>query len=165
MMKLWYIMLPILLIIASLGLASCTGDEKTVVTTPTSTPVATTSTSEITEEPPEYTHQIPMIGELGVNEYSTKIPGQSTILPRAYPGAPPFVPHSLSGLVITKDQLPCLTCHLQGLSLGTDHTATKIHESHYIDLPTGIKSQDIQPIRYNCLICHVPQSLKNTPLE
>lgn len=78
-MKSWYIMLPLLLIIASMGFVACTGGE----------------------DAQEYTHNIPT-GELGINEYSTDPPGQSTVLPRAYPGAPPFVPHSLAGLVITK---------------------------------------------------------------
>jgi nitrate reductase cytochrome c-type subunit len=138
-MKLQYKILPILLIIASLWLASCTDKE--------------------------YTHETLATGELGINQYSTQPPGQSAVLPREYPGAPPFVPHSLSGLTITKDKNPCLTCHVQGVSFGPDHTATKIPESHYIDIPTGNKSQDIQPIRYNCVICHIPQSAETHPLE
>ena len=141
-MKSWYKMLPVLLIIVSMGFLSCTGGE----------------------DAQEYTHNI-LTGELGINEYSTDPPGQSTVLPRAYPGAPPFVPHSLAGLVITKDQLPCLGCHLVGLSYGPDHAATRIPESHYTDLPTGTKSEDIQLIRFNCLLCHVPQSPENLPLN
>jgi cytochrome c-type protein NapB len=141
-MKSWYIVLPLLLVIASLGFAACTGGG----------------------DGQEYTHNI-LIGELGINEYSTNPPGKSTILPRAYIGAPPFVPHSLADLVITKDQLPCLVCHLAGLSFGTGHTATRIPESHYTDLSTGEKSENIQLIRFNCLLCHVPQSAENLPVE
>lgn len=160
MIKLRYIMLPILLIIASLGLASCTDGETTATTTPTSTPVTTTQTTTTT--PPEYTHQILTTGKLGVNEYSTDMPGQSTILPREYPGAPPFIPHNLSGLVIQKDIHSCFLCHTTGLSFGPDHTATMIPESHYTDILTGTQSDSIQGTRYNCLLCHVQQSLTTT---
>ena len=125
-MKSWYVMLPLLLVIASLGFVACTGGG----------------------DDQEYTHSI-LTGELGINEYSTLLPGQSTLLPRAYPGAPPFIPHSLAGLEISKDILPCLTCHLAGFSYGPDHTATRIPESHYTDLPTGEKSESIQLNRYN----------------
>ena len=164
MIKSIYKISLVLLIIATLVLASCTGKEKVVEKPPPSTPVEPTTPSEKAEDTrEEYTHQILATGELGINEYSTKPPGQSSILPREYPGAPPLIPHSPSGLTITKDRNPCLGCHIQGVSLGPDHTATKIPESHYIDIPTGEKSQDIQPIRYNCTICHIPQSSETPP--
>ena len=166
-MKLRYIIPLILLIIANLGIASCTDEETTATTTPTSTTVTTTSTPTTTiltptATPPEYTHQILTMGELGINEYSPNMPGQSTILPREYPGAPPFIPHNLSGLVIQKDIHSCFLCHTTGLSFGPDHTATMIPESHYIDIPTGTQSDNIQGVRYNCLLCHVQQSLTTT---
>ena len=150
-------MLPILLTMTSLVLASSAGSEKSVET------LASTETAEDAQK--EYTHLILATGELGVIEYSTKPPGQSSILPREYPGDPPVIPHILSGLTITKDQNPCLTCHIQGVSFGPDHTTTKIPESPYIDIPTGTKSQDIQTIRDNCVICHVPQSPEEPPLK
>lgn len=168
-MKSWNKLLPVLLIIISLVLASCAGTEKPVETptpmetpTPAETPASTGKTEDTQEE---YTHQILATGELGINEYSDKPPGQSTLLPREYPGAPPVIPHSLKGFTIAKDQHPCLACHVQGMSFSPDHTATKIPESHYTDIPTGTKSQDIQPLRYNCLICHVPQSPDEPPVK
>ncbi|MFC1865895.1 nitrate reductase cytochrome c-type subunit [Chloroflexota bacterium] len=105
------------------------------------------------------------IGELIINEYTDKVPGQSIKLPRAYPGAPPFIPHSLSELVINNSTNSCFLCHITGLSYGPDHTATIIPESHYTDIFTGTLSEEIQGLRYNCLLCHVPQSPENPPLE
>ena len=174
-MKLRYTILPLLLIIACLGIAACTGEQTATTSTPTTTtpaqttmtppPTTATTTQTQTTSTPEYTHKILTIGGLVINEYTDKLPGQSTILPRAYPGAPPFIPHSLSGLVINKSANSCLTCHATGLSYGPDHTATIIPESHYTDILTGTLSEDIQGTRYNCLLCHVPQSPENPPLE
>jgi nitrate reductase cytochrome c-type subunit len=106
----------------------------------------------------KYQHEILATGDVGDNVYESAPPGQSDVLEREYPGAPPLIPHNISGLVITKDENSCLTCHTQGISLGPDHTATKIPESHYIDIPTGTRSESLQGMRYNCLLCHLPQS-------
>jgi cytochrome c-type protein NapB len=112
----------------------------------------------------KYIHQTLATDEVGANEYISSPPGQSTILEREYPGAPPLIPHSLDGLAITKDGNSCLTCHVDGLSLGPGHTATAIPESHYIDPVSGSRSEDIQAMRYNCLLCHVPQTTATPPL-
>ncbi len=113
----------------------------------------------------EYIHQTLATDEVGANEYISSPPGQSTIIEREYPGAPPLVPHSLDGLEITKDANTCLTCHIDGLSFGPGHTATAIPESHYTDAVSGIRSEDIQAIRYNCLLCHTPQTTATPPLK
>lgn len=112
-----------------------------------------------------YLHQTLASGDLGINEYSRAAPGSSEILPREYPGAPPFVPHSLDGLTITKDANDCVTCHLTGLSFGAGHTATMIPDSHYIEQMDGTRSEDIQDLRYGCLLCHLPQSAEAFPLD
>ena len=112
-----------------------------------------------------YIHQTLATGEVGANEYSVAAPGTSEILPREYPGAPPIIPHSLDGLTITKDANPCLGCHASGLSLGDGHTATKIPESHYIDQMDGTRTEELQGMRYNCLLCHLPQSPEAFPLD
>lgn len=94
----------------------------------------------------------------GTNEYATSPPGQSSVLDREDPGAPPLIPNSIVGLAVTKDQNACLTCHEPGLSLGPDHIAVKVPESHFIDLSTGLRSETLQGTRYCCLLCHIPQS-------
>ena len=112
-----------------------------------------------------YNHSILATGEPGINQYPDRPPGQSTILPRAYVGAPPFIPHSLKGLVISQDNISCFMCHLTGMSLSVGHVATKIPESHYSDLSSGIKSTGIQGMRYNCFTCHISQSSEKAPVD
>lgn len=112
----------------------------------------------------EYIHQTLATDEVGANEYISSPPGQSTIIEREYLGAPPLIPHNLDGLEITKDVNSCLTCHVDGLSFGPDHTATAIPDSHYTDIVSGIRSEGIQSLRYNCLLCHSPQTTETPPL-
>ena len=45
-------------------------------------------------------------------EYRQADPSTSGVLPRAYVGAPPQVPHSLDGMIpITRDSNTCVSCH------------------------------------------------------
>jgi len=122
---------------------------------PAETPVATPD-----EEPPAetITHVILTTDTLGVNEYSKDGAGFSQILPRDYPDAPPQVPHDITEYVITRAVNACLDCHISGASLGESHIATKIPESHYTDITTGVVSEYMNDLRYNCLICHLPKS-------
>lgn len=111
-----------------------------------------------------YVHEVLTTG-VGDNVYSGDPPGSSTVLPREYPGAPPLIPHSTEGLQVTADRNDCVDCHRLGVSFGAGHAATLIPESHYVDVPTGERSEDIQPIRYECLLCHLPQSPEEAPLQ
>jgi nitrate reductase cytochrome c-type subunit len=156
-----------LVIAISVALVSCTTAKKPAAT-PAPSPVVTPApppSKTPKAEVKKYIHQVLATGKVGANEYASSPPGQSTILEREYPGAPPLIPHSLAGLTVTKEQNSCLTCHTQGLSFGPGHTATQIPDSHYIDIPTGTRTQDIQAIRYNCQICHIPQSPETPLLE
>jgi cytochrome c-type protein NapB len=120
--------------------------------------------AETPESDGRYTHGALTTG-IGTNTYSTDPPGSSTLLPREYPGAPPLVPHSLEGLQIDRNQNACMGCHLAGISFGADHTATLIPESHYVDQATGERSDEVQAIRYGCLLCHLPQSPEEAPRQ
>ncbi len=151
------LVLSVLLLMVVFGLSACDTSETPPTETPTTTP-AETSTGTII-------HQTLATGDVGVNEYSSTAPGSSQILPRDYPGAPPHIPHDISGLKIDKDENSCVTCHAQGISFGEGHTATKIPESHYIDIPSGTQSQDLQGLRYNCRLCHLPQSSEEPPVK
>ncbi len=99
-----------------------------------------------------------------VYHYSDAAPGQSKLLPRAYAGAPPQVPHSISDfLPITRDNNMCVACHAQpdlwGRKLDAG-TATPIPPSHYTDrrnAPDTVTDHLINS-RYNCNQCHVPQT-------
>lgn len=99
-----------------------------------------------------------------VYHYGESAPGQSKLLPRAYTGAPPQVPHAISDfLPITRDNNLCVACHAQpdlwGKKLDAG-TATPIPPSHYTDrrnAPDTVTDHLING-RYNCNQCHVPQT-------
>jgi nitrate reductase cytochrome c-type subunit len=112
-----------------------------------------------------YTHQSLATGSPGMVQYNDAQPGQSSPLERAYPGAPPQIPHSITGLAITKDSNPCLGCHQSGMEVSPGHTATKIPDSHYLNPQTGEKGSTVSGRRYVCVSCHVPQSLDEPILQ
>jgi nitrate reductase cytochrome c-type subunit len=136
----------------------------TMTDSPTSTPEATpTAVLEVGTEG-QYVHENLTSGDVGTNEYPSSPPGSSEVLEREYPGAPALIPHSIIDLELTKDRNDCVSCHIVGVSFGTDHTATKIPESHFIDVLTGESSETVQGTRYYCLLCHMSQSTE-TPLR
>ncbi len=103
-------------------------------------------------------------GQPGINRFSGNPPGETTVLDRPYDGAPSLVPHDINGLAINGSENECLDCHMEGLELDEGHTATKIPASHYINEYTKEQKKDqVLGIRYNCLLCHVPQSEEEPP--
>jgi nitrate reductase cytochrome c-type subunit len=62
---------------------------------------------------------------------------ESTLLPRAFEGAPPLIPHDVEG-----EDMACLDCHRLG-----DNDA--VITSH--------------PERVNCRQCHIPQNMDVKP--
>ncbi len=103
-------------------------------------------------------------GKPGINRFSENPPGETTVLDRPYDGAPPMVPHDINGLAINGLENECLDCHMEGLELDEGHTATKIPASHYINEYTKEQKKDqVLGIRYNCFLCHVPQSEEEPP--
>ena len=63
-------------------------------------------------------------------------PGQTTLLPKALEGAPPFIPHDVEA------DMECLDCH----RLGENDAAITPH-----------------PERVNCIQCHIPQNTEIKP--
>jgi cytochrome c-type protein NapB len=108
-----------------------------------------------------------------VYHYSVTPPGQSKLLPRAYLGAPPQVPHDVADfLPITAVNNLCVACHAQPDLWGKKREVgapTPIPPSHYTDqrnAPDKVTDHLINA-RYNCNQCHVPQTdapvlVKNT---
>ena len=99
-----------------------------------------------------------------VYHYSVTPPGQSKLLPRAYLGAPPQVPHDIADyLPITTVSNMCIACHAQPEQWGKKREAgapVPIPPSHYTDrrnAPDKVTDHLING-RYNCNQCHVPQS-------
>jgi cytochrome c-type protein NapB len=87
---------------------------------------------------------------------NTVEPGEAERLPRAYPGAPPRIPHGIADFVpITRAANACMDCHAPGA--GDDETP-EIPASHRTDLrhAPGRVGDALVGARYNCTTCHVP---------
>lgn len=96
--------------------------------------------------------------------YSDKFPGSSSVFPRAYPDAPPQIPHNIDSFKpITTDNNACMGCHNNPSMRGKEipeGMPTPMPESHYIDLrhkPDTVREQIVEA-RYVCTQCHVPQA-------
>ncbi len=116
-------------------------------------------------------------------EYTKAAPGTAKKFERAYTNAPPLIPHSVEGLLpITRKHNACLDCHMPDKAKAVG--ATPIPPSHFTKFRPATKigkdgkvikegkavanSTDVvvvkkklnklNPIRFNCSQCHVPQS-------
>ena len=116
-------------------------------------------------------------------KYDRPAPGAAKRFARSYVNAPPLIPHSVDGLLpITVKNNACLGCHMPDVAKGVG--ATPIPESHFTDFRPSTKlvngkvvkdgkvvanATDIKiakfkklkklnPARYNCSQCHVPQA-------
>ena len=98
--------------------------------------------------------------------YVKESPGGNDLLPRAFPQAPPRVPHDVADyLPITLGRNRCLTCH--GISKKKEpEDPTPIPESHYVDLryASGAVGKDLAGSRFVCTSCHVPQAEVPPPI-
>ena len=103
-----------------------------------------------------------------VYHYSEAQPGQSKVLPRAYLGAPPQIPHDIGDfLPITAQSNMCIACHAQPEQWGKKRAKgapTPIPPSHYTDQRNapGKITDHLIKARFNCNQCHVPQA--NAPV-
>jgi cytochrome c-type protein NapB len=84
-------------------------------------------------------------------------PGGNDLLPRAFPLAPPRIPHGVTDFVpLTPKANACLDCH----ALGAGADAPELPPSHRTDLrhsPDKVEAT-VAGARYLCLACHVPTS-------
>lgn len=87
----------------------------------------------------------------------------SKSMERAFPGAPPQVPHEMvSMLPITLDDNQCLECHDRPDEIGgeTSRGGSPMDKKHYAR--AGAEGSDegweLSGLRYNCNQCHVPQA-------
>jgi len=117
-------------------------------------------------------------------EFSKAAPGTAKKIERSYVNAPPLIPHSVEGLLpITAASNQCLGCHMPDVAKSVN--ATPIPESHFTDFRPKTtldkegrivkdgkvventsdikiakfrKMKKLNPARYNCSQCHVPQA-------
>jgi cytochrome c-type protein NapB len=84
-------------------------------------------------------------------------PGEAPVLPRAYPGAPPRVPHGIAALLpITRRDNFCVDCHL--IDEKVEGGPTPIPASHQTDLrrAPGEVGGKVVGARWVCVSCHAP---------
>jgi cytochrome c-type protein NapB len=85
-------------------------------------------------------------------------PGERPVRPRAFPGAPPAVPHGVADLLpITPKANACVDCH--AVKEKKKGEPTPIPASHYVDLRNapGKQGEQVAGARWICVECHVPQ--------
>ncbi len=100
--------------------------------------------------------EIPLPDPVRVNDSA---PGELPLLPRAYVGAPPVVPHGLADfLPITREDNLCVDCH--GIAEAEEGDPTPIPASHYTDLrrAPGRVGESVAGARWVCVSCHVAPS-------
>jgi len=97
-----------------------------------------------------------------VPHYSTAKPGKSDRLPTAYSTAPPQIPHRIQDdLPITAEENSCMDCHDRRKLIGKTWKKGKkipMPDNHYGDFNTAGGSDTVAGARYNCTLCHVPES-------
>ena len=84
-------------------------------------------------------------------------PGEVPLIPRAYPGAPPQVPHNVTDMVpITQGDNLCLDCHAISVEDAEPGDPTPIPVSHNIDIRGGgVARDEAVGARWVCVSCHV----------
>jgi cytochrome c-type protein NapB len=112
------------------------------------------------------------LSDQALETYIDTDPGESKLLDRAFPGAPPQIPHSVEGMYpITLGSNDCIDCH------GPDNVTSKedrpIPKSHFSRPVMGkggkgepmawvVKgyedTDDVAGARYDCRMCHTPQA-------
>ncbi len=84
-------------------------------------------------------------------------PGENPRLARAYPNAPPRIPHGIGDfLPITRTSHACLDCHL----VAGEEEVPQVPASHRTDLrhaPDRVGTA-LAGARRDCVACHVPTS-------
>ena len=86
-------------------------------------------------------------------------PGEGPLPARAYPDAPPVIPHGIADLdPITREVNDCVDCH--GVEEKEPGEPTPIPGSHYVDLRHApeVERTALAGARHNCTACHAPQS-------
>lgn len=99
-------------------------------------------------------------------------PGESKLLDRAFPDAPPQIPHSVEDMLpIRRDSNECLECHHPANV--TDADEVPVTESHFqqarmvagkpgeamrLKVGSYAKGKDLSGAGYNCTMCHAPQA-------
>ncbi len=123
-----------------------------------------TSPATATPDPDDALYIMTLLatGEIDPNRFTKVPPGDASLLDRAFPGAPPLVPHRSDDLVITAEKNSCMSCHETGKTINGD-VAVQVPISHYTEITSGTVTGQLQGRRYVCTSCHVPQVIDEPP--
>jgi cytochrome c-type protein NapB len=86
-------------------------------------------------------------------------PGEMPLVDRAYPSAPPLVPHAVADFMpITRNENWCIDCHMLDWKAPEEGEPKPISSSHYVDLrgESDDIGEEIVGARWVCVSCHVP---------
>jgi nitrate reductase (cytochrome), electron transfer subunit len=119
------------------------------------------------------------LSDQAVATYPSTDAGDAALLPRAFPDAPPQIPHSVEDMLpITADDNECLNCH--DPENATSKADAPLPESHFIRpvMAEGKKGSPMAWVvqkyekgpavygaRYNCVMCHTPQATNARVLD
>ncbi len=85
-------------------------------------------------------------------------PGKRPIRPRAFPGAPPVIPHGIADyLPITRDRNACVGCH--AVRAAAKDAPPPVAASHTVDQRNapGQRGERVVGASWACTSCHVAQ--------
>jgi cytochrome c-type protein NapB len=140
----------------------------------TAGPVATAGDEEVDDGLDVYFREASLIAlsDQALEEYGNSEAGESQVFERAFPGAPPQIPHTVEDMLpITGDSNECVDCHHPDNVAGPeDLPLPKSHFSQAV-MGAGAKGdsqiwvvkgyEEVKEIggnRYNCTMCHTPQA-------
>ncbi len=90
---------------------------------------------------------------------NTTDPGDLPPVGRAFPSAPPLVPHTVADFMpITREENWCVDCHMLDWTTPDEGDPTRISFSHYVDLrgDTDEIGSEVVGARWVCVSCHLP---------
>lgn len=98
--------------------------------------------------------------------YTKADPEDVDTLPRAFPGAPPQIPHEIATMLpIQTDSNLCLECHDNPRYIGKGYKGkSPMPESHYAVKGEKFSDWKMSGARFNCTQCHAPQAEGVKPL-
>ena len=96
--------------------------------------------------------------------YTKTAAGESKVYERAFENAPPMISHDVEGMLpITMDYNSCLGCHDPAVAESVG--ATAVPKSHMFDMRKQSVMATVSHARYNCSLCHAPQSNNESLVE
>ena len=98
--------------------------------------------------------------------YTKQEPENVDRLPRAFPGAPPQIPHEVASMLpIKSGENLCVECHDNPRYIGKGYkNKSPMPESHYAVKGEKVSDWKMSGARFNCTQCHAPQAEGVKPL-